>query len=402
MRVSLPQSADQSNPQEREMSSENEIGMASEARTASSAWLVDTGNRAEGKAFPATNWLSGGQGTAGEAGQGTSSGSVGTLFPRKDALHSALSLAGENAGQLEKTFGCVADESLQVVKARPVATHGSMSVTAGFQTIALACLEHLQSNEQGVCTSDNPEFVHQARVAIRRLRSALRVWRPLLPKHVVADFDPLWRALAQHLGETRNWDVYCGETLPAIMAAFPLDAQIVRLAEYARQRCMVNRQAARRALKSVDHARLVSQFRTVLEVLPTDEAYLLDRFAPKCLDKRARKVRELAAEALTGDAAARHRLRVAYKRLRYALEFFTPLYSGEGLRSYHVAASGLQEMLGRLNDLAVGAALTEEALPGAQGESIRHWLERQNEELLPGLGELLSDFHAQAVPWHAA
>lgn len=124
-----------------------------------------------------------------------------------------------------------------------------------------------------------------------------------------------------------------------------------------------------------------------------------DTFVPRCLDKRAKQVRQLAAQALRGDATARHRLRVAYKRLRYALEFFASLFPGERLRNYHLSASGLQEMLGRLNDLAVASELIHEALPGEQGEDIRCWLDGQAEQLLPELGGLLNDFHQQAAPW---
>ena len=102
---------------------------------------------------------------------------------------------------------------------------------------------------------------------------------------------------------------------------------------------------------------------------------------------------------MSGDAASRHRLRVAYKRLRYALEFFAPLFPGAALRDYHVAASGLQEMLGKLNDLAVAAELTAEALPDQDGEAIRSWLEGQSERLLPELGALVGAFRQQAVPW---
>lgn len=69
---------------------------------------------------------------------------------------------------------------------------------------------------------------------------------------------------------------------------------------------------------------------------------------PACLEKRAKQVSQRAAEALAGDATERHRPRVAYKRLRYALEFFALLFPGELLRDYHRLASGLQEILGRL------------------------------------------------------
>ncbi|MCM8613731.1 CHAD domain-containing protein [Accumulibacter sp.] len=306
----------------------------------------------------------------------------------------------EPASEFQRGSGVLAGQPLQVVKAAPVDTDASMSVTAGFRTIALACLRHLQSNERGVCESDDPEFVHQARVAIRRLRSAIRVWKPRLPEAFVAGFDPLWQALARQLGETRNWDVFLAETLPTILAAFPECPQAHELTDYARRRCAVNRQVAGSVLSAGDYSRLLLDFTAAVLALPERDTRRLDLFAPRCLDKRARKVWQLAQEASGGDAAARHRLRVAYKRLRYALEFFAPLFPGDLLREYHLAASGLQEMLGQLNDLAVARELIEEALPGARGDRVRCWLEARSNGLLPQLGGLLDDFHGQRVPWH--
>lgn len=310
-----------------------------------------------------------------------------------------LSLLPEAAAQSPFGNREAADAALRAVKAAPLETQAGMSVIAGFRSIALACLDHLQSNEQGLQQSDDPEFVHQARVAIRRLRSAIRVWKARLPPEFVARFDPIWQALARHLGETRNWDVFVSETLPAIAAAFSEGVEIACLAEYAHRRCAVHRAAARQALGSDAYSTMLVEFSAAVQALPDSDARSLGVFAPRCLDKRARQVGELAAQALDGDAAARHRLRVAYKRLRYALEFFAPLFPGELLRSYHLSASGLQEMLGRLNDLAVAVELSGEALPGEQGEVVRCWLEGQTGRLLPDLGGLLSEFRQQAVPW---
>ncbi len=337
-----------------------------------------------------------------EVGLELLSGGVADLFSAAGELQSELSLHPETASKFQRGYRVLSGESLQAVKAIPVDTEAGMSAIAAFRTIALACLDHLQSNEQGLRESDNPEFVHQARVAIRRLRSAIRVWRPLLPQHFVASFDPLWQALASQLGETRNWDVFLAETLPSVVAAFPGEGNRARLSAYAQRRSGLNRQAARSALKSADYSRLLLDFTAAVLDLPDDEACRLATFAPRCLGKNAKRVRRLAANALVADAATRHRLRVAYKRLRYTLEFFAPLYAGERLRNYHVSASGLQEILGSLNDLAVAALLVEEALPGDAGQPIRRWLEVQSESLLPELGSLLGDFHGQTLPWKTA
>ncbi|HRD91100.1 MAG TPA: CYTH and CHAD domain-containing protein [Accumulibacter sp.] len=334
-----------------------------------------------------------------EVGLELLAGGVADLFSAAGELQAELALHPEPASKFQRGYGVLADQALQVVKAAPVDTDAGMTVIAGFRTIALACLRHLQSNEKGVCESDNPEFVHQARVAIRRLRSAIRVWKPRLPEAFVADYDPLWQALARQLGETRNWDVFLAETLPTIIAAFPECPQADQLASYARRRCAVNRQVAGSALSSGEYSRLLLDFTAAVLALPERENRRLDVFAPRCLDKRAGKVWQLAQEALTSDATARHRLRVAYKRLRYALEFFAPLFPGELLRNYHLSASGLQEMLGQLNDLAVARELIEEALPGAPGEGILRWLEARSDGLLPQLEGLLGDFYGQRVPW---
>jgi triphosphatase len=326
---------------------------------------------------------------------------VADLFSAAGDLQTDLSLHPETTSKFQRGYSVLADESLQPVKALPIATTAEMTAMAGFRAIALACLNHLQSNEQGLRESDNPEFVHQARVAIRRLRSAIRVWKPRLPAEFMASFDPRWQALARQLGETRNWDVFLAETLPAVVAAFPEGVEVGRLSHYAVRRCAINRAAARSTLKSADYSRLLLEFTAAVLALPEVEARLLGAFAPRCLDKRAKQVSLLAGEALDSDAPARHRLRVAYKRLRYALEFFAPLFPADRLRAYHVSASDLQEMLGRLNDLAVAAELTEEALPGEQGAVIHCWLEEQTERLLPELGSLLENFGHQAVPWKA-
>lgn len=327
------------------------------------------------------------------------SGRMTDLYAAAGELQSNFALHPVGASKSQRGYRVLTEQTTQAVKAVPVDIDAAMTPIAAFRSIALNCLKHLQSNEQGLRECENPEFVHQARVAIRRLRSAFRVWKPLLPEKFIAGFDPQWQALARKLGETRNWDVFLAETLPSVRTTFPSSADVAYLTEYARHQASVNRQAAREALSAIDYSRLLLAFTASVLALPEGEQQRVDALAPRCLRKRARQVASLAAEALDGDAAARHRLRVAYKRLRYALEFFAPLFPGEALRNYHLSASALQEILGRLNDLAVASDLSTEALPGVNGGAIRHWLEEQTISLLPQLDALLQDFDQQPVPW---
>jgi len=263
-----------------------------------------------------------------EVGLELLSGGVSDLFSTAGELQMGLSLHPEAASRSQRGYRVMAGESLQAVKAQAIATQAGMTVIAAFRGVAVACLNHLQSNERGLHESDSPEFVHQARVAIRRLRSAMRVWKKRLPQEFVARFDPCWQELARELGDTRNWDVFIDETLPSIVAAFPESVAIARLSQHAQERRSRHRQAARRRLQAADYSRLLLDFTAAVLALPDSDPRRLDAFAPRCLDKRARQVMQMAEQALDGDAPARHRLRVAYKRLRYALEFFAPLFPG--------------------------------------------------------------------------
>ncbi len=312
-----------------------------------------------------------------------------------------LSVLDELSPDNHATAIALADLPLTAVKALPVPTDATMSSIGAFRLIALSCLNHLQNNEAGVCRSDEPEFVHKARVAIRRLRSAIRLWQPRLPEDFVTRFDPLWQELANKLGDTRNWDVFLAETLPALADALPGRVEVERLSSHARRRCANSRKASRSALKSAVYSRLLIDFSAAIQSLPDDAAGSLARFVPRCLDKRARRVEDRAAAALGTDDAARHRLRVAFKQLRYAVEFFTPILAGPVLANYHQSASDLQDLLGRLNDLAVASQLVAEAPTAGQGQGIADWLAAQTDSLLPEFARRLNDFQQQPVPWKA-
>ncbi|MQM32251.1 MAG: inorganic triphosphatase, partial [Candidatus Accumulibacter phosphatis] len=267
------------------------------------------------------------------------------------------------------------------------------------------CVNQLQSNEQGILATDAPEFVHQARVSIRRLRSAIRVWQRHLPAPFVARFDPLWQELARHLGGVRNWDVFLADTAPVLSAAFADraedQAKIESLFRYARRRCTSNRQAARAAFKSATYSRLLLDFSAALQALPEAKRGSLGDFVPAWLNKSTQRVKQRAAEAQQGGDDARHRLRLAFKQLRYALEFFSPIFAGPELQNYHQSLTALQEQLGHQNDLAVAMQLVVEALPGRRAEGVHGWLAVQSEALLPELETLLEAFRRQDAPWSA-
>lgn len=327
------------------------------------------------------------------------SGEVGALFAAALALQADLPLHPEAPSKAERGYRLFADARPAPVKARPTVLDRRMSPAAAFRAVALNCIAHLQGNEQGVRESDAPEFIHQARVAIRRLRSAIRVWHAELPADFVAAFDARWRTLATTLGEARNRDVFLTETLPALRESGAERSTLDRLSRDAHRRSASSHRQARRALGASDYSRLLLEFTAAVLALPERSAAPLEPFARHCLEKRAKRVAERARESRHADAAARHRLRIALKRLRYALEFFAPLYPDHQLQAHHQAASGLQDILGRMNDLEVAGQFIAAALPDKRSAPLLAELARRNEEMANELAPRLKAFLQQALPW---
>ncbi|WP_300450493.1 CYTH and CHAD domain-containing protein [Accumulibacter sp.] len=326
-------------------------------------------------------------------------GPVGDLFAAALALQGDLPLHPEAASKAERGYRLAAETPLVPVRATNATLEMGMSSVGVFRSTAFSCLGQLQGNERGVRESDAPEFIHQARVAMRRLRSAIRLWRPLLPADYVSNFDPRWRALANQLGDTRNWDVFITEILPPIQQAFPEHGDVKRLAGEAKTHLAACRKLAKAAIASPDYSRLLLEFSAATVALPESKKPPITAFAPRSLNKRAKRVAALASETKDSNPEARHALRVALKRLRYALEFFAPLFPARRLQRYHESAAGLLDLLGRMNDSVVAEQLAIQALPGHHSDLVRAWLTGRSHLMLSQLDSLLGEFLSHQPPW---
>src|SRR5204863_470693 len=77
---------------------------------------------------------------------------------------------------------------------------------------------------RGVAEGRDPEYLHQLRVGTRRLRSALRAFRPLLKRRRAAGVEQPFENMMRIFGEARDWDVFCealaeGEAPPGLLGA---------------------------------------------------------------------------------------------------------------------------------------------------------------------------------------
>ena len=273
--------------------------------------------------------------------------------------------------------------------------------------IGLDCLAHLQQNHAGALGSEDPEYIHQMRVALRRLRAALRLFRPALPERFAADLLPPLRRLAQTLGRARDLDVLMRDILAPVLAERPDDAPLRVLAEVIGQGLQQARSEARRALRRPGYGRLLRQVGARLrEPGPGPakaDAVRLRRFARRRLRKLQCRVLALAAGARQDDPLSLHRLRIGIKRLRYGLEFFASLLPRRRVEKQLRLLVGLQDALGRLNDLAnAGAPLLacagRDARLGAAVGRVAAWHGRRHADLLAAIRPALKKLARQRLP----
>jgi CHAD domain-containing protein len=226
-----------------------------------------------------------------------------------------------------------------------------MTAGTALRAIVSHGMQVMLANTEAMHANDDPEYVHQARVALRRIRSAIRL---LDPKH--ADFPatlyPDLRWVAQLLGSVRDWDVFSSDTLPDFVGAPkapPAAAELGRRAERQRKKA---RDAAIAGLGSARFARLVLSVQG-WTLSPALEGRSLARLAPRAL-RRARSRLLAAAHFFAALPPERqHRVRILAKRLRYTLDFLSVALSPEPTERYVVALADLQDVLGALNDAAV-------------------------------------------------
>ncbi len=222
----------------------------------------------------------------------------------------------------------------------------------------------------------NTEPVHQMRVAVRRARSSIAVFRHGLacPDVVAADRD--LKAMGAVLGPARDWDVFVTETLARVSAMFPGDARLRRLAKAAQRQRETAHAALRQWLASPAcrqvcielawlcgspswHETLSPEEQAASALAPAD-------FAAHVLQRRWKKVLAAGKGIKALEVPSLHALRLRAKRARYAMEIFVPSHDVKPAHRLIRRLSVLQGHLGTLNDGAVASGLLD-TLGGPSG-----------------------------------
>jgi inorganic triphosphatase YgiF len=267
-------------------------------------------------------------------------------------------------------YALLAGEPAAPRKANAVAFPLEASVGEAFEASMRNCLGHLLDNQAAALAGADPEGIHQMRVAVRRLRSALRFFRKAIEKPERKALEAELRWLASELGPARDWDVFAGETLcrrklrgalggPTVEAIATVTAPFREAAHG----------EAKAAIRSPRYTTLVLTLSLLLEAggwrgqgarAALSDAPIAER-APELIAACAAKARAAGKGIVRLDPEGRHELRKRLKELRYAATFLRPLYPGKPAQRYSSRLSDLQDVLGELNDYETARALVPHA-----------------------------------------
>ncbi len=274
---------------------------------------------------------------------------------------------------------------MQPVKAKQPALDKRMTAQQGFIAIATACMDHMTANEAGCAAGEDPEYLHQLRVAIRRLRTVIRLFSGHLEAETMNAIVDELRWLGGQLGTTRDFDVFLEETLPPVAAAWPGHPGLAQIRDQVAVRRDATMAASRAAVRSARYQRLlidlgawlVTMSRQITAPTEASQTIGLREFARAELKRHRKQLIRRANHLLELSPEERHRVRISGKRLRYAAEFFSPLFAAKRSKPYIHELANLQAILGVLNDAATTKTILLQAADekSTEGLAIVHaWL----------------------------
>lgn len=222
---------------------------------------------------------------------------------------------------------------------------------------------------------DAPEPVHQMRVAVRRLRAVLNAYDEICSGAEMSELAQALQALAKRLGDARDWDVFLQTTGNAVRQAFAGDPRIAALLDSAARKRAAAYAALRHFVGGEEWRLLSLRLAMVPATQPWVDAGLPEQaellaapardFAAHTLERLHRKVQRAGAALDALAPAELHAVRKRAKKLRYAAEFFAPLFAHKKVRRFLERLEELQEALGTVNDGHVAADLTAQLGQGA-------------------------------------
>lgn len=221
-------------------------------------------------------------------------------------------------------------------------------------------LEVVEVNEQGILDDTDTEFLHHYRVALRQAKSALGMFKEVLPPEETEALKAGISRLARTSNAVRDLDVFLlkrqGITARLPGALDPGVREFFRRLKTERTREL---KALCKFMRSDELPAVKLQWRTFTAHL-ANPAFSIAPGVP-VFDIARRNIRKrydriVKRGARLGPNSQEdpfHELRIEFKKLRYNLEFFRSLFPGKDIRAFIKQLRQMQNLLGDLNDIKV-------------------------------------------------
>lgn len=297
------------------------------------------------------------------------SGTVGDLLDFASHLTRQFPLQLDFVSKSERGYRLLSGDPPSPVKAAPVDLPRHPATATAMATVIANALAHFVANWAALRQTTAPESVHQARVALRRMRSALGILAKVLPDEELERLRAVAKQLASGLGPARECDVFLGMAAagplaspdcPAGGKAFLALLHQYKENAYAGARQLIDDRETALFVFSVQ-AFIV---RTLVPGPEAEQGSLQElqeeaaEFAAKALDRLDKRARKRGAGMPELGDEARHDLRIALKNLRYGAEFFGGLFGRtRKAKAFGKSVSILQDFLGAHNDVVTARRL---------------------------------------------
>lgn len=233
---------------------------------------------------------------------------------------------------------------------------GDAQIDRTIAAVVKSCRDHWQANVAAALDGRDPEGVHQVRVALRRLRSALGLFKTHVPavQRTALAAEAKW--LLGELGAVRDLDVFIHVLAADFTPRVVEDEGFAQLIRTARAQRDAAQAAAVHSLSGTRARRFAARLDTWLEGRGwRDGGTAADAagFAREAINRRLRKIKGAAQGIAKLPIPARHDLRIAVKKARYGIEFFHGLLPQKRAQRWTAALKRVQDSLGHMNDLDV-------------------------------------------------
>ena len=269
-------------------------------------------------------------------------------------------------------------------------------------------------------SQDCPEAVHQMRVALRRLRSALGLFNRAMPCDAFTRFREEAKRIASAMGPARDQDVLFDLVEHGPAQALGRDASFDALMKASGRKRAAAYKSVRALIEAPETSRFVLEMQAMIarREWRAPQADAVDAqhdapseasapaFAAQALDKLDKKARKRGKNLVELAPEQRHEARIALKNLRYAADFFAPLFGrGRGARRFLRAIGDLQEALGAYNDAIVARSIVAELeqaaglAAGRAGGAVAGWAARGAADADAHLGAAWKKFRKTSRFW---